>query len=330
MNTRRTWPSLAVVAFAMQGWACADSNRAQQDPSVVATVNGEAISVADFEVRLLREISSVDDRKTPTPQRLEQQRPHVLETLVEEAILLQAARDAGVVVPREEVDRRILSMSSEYPANGFDATIARTFSSRSEFERATQRQLTIERLFDEHVYQRVAVPEDAIRREFADHADAYATAESIHAQHIVVKGLDDAKRVQQLLWQGKKFADVARKYSLGPEARVGGDLGWVIRGQLPHGFDEVIFRMAVGQTSDITPTEYGFHVFRVSEKKAAHQPELAEVRETVESRLLDQLRRQAHADFVAQLKKRSTVTLNNQVILASMERLAQSHSEVSP
>ena len=43
----------------------------------------------------------------------------------------------------------------------------------------------------------------------------------MHAAQIVVKDLDEAKRLQQLLWQGKKFQDLARKYSLSPR-REGG------------------------------------------------------------------------------------------------------------
>jgi len=132
--------------------------------------------------------------------------------------------------------------------------------------------------------------------------------------------------LQQLLRQGRKFADLARKYSLSADARVGGDLGFFPRGVMPPAFDEVAFRLAVGQVSDVVTTEYGFHLFKVLERKPAQQRELAEVRREVENKLLEIKRVEAQRAYLAQLKEQAQIVVNEPVVQSLTGRSPQAQA----
>jgi peptidyl-prolyl cis-trans isomerase C/foldase protein PrsA len=209
----------------------------------------------------------------------------------------------------------MLALASEYPADSFDAALAQGQTTRTELNRTTRTQLTIEKLFAQQVYARMAVTEDAIRREYDEQTTEFQEPESVHAQQIVVKGLDEAKRLQQQLQTGKKFSELARRYSLSPDAKVGGDLGFVQRGVMPSQFDDVLFRLGVGQVSDVVSTDYGFHLFKVLEKKPPRKKELIEVRGQIEQRLLAKLKEEGQQQFVKGLRAKTEVKINDQVLL---------------
>lgn len=305
----------ASVAFLVLA-ACPQKAAPKVDPNVVASVNGEVISRADFEHELSREVQSPAGESIPSPDEMSLYKHTVLGDLIERAVLLQAARQAGAMATPEEIDRGVLRISSDYPTEGFDAALAEGQLSLSELKARTAALLTIQKLFDQEVYPRVALTEDEIHRYFDEHQTEFQVPEEVHAEQIVVKDMDDARHVQQLLRQGKKFPEVARKYSLSPDAKVGGDLGYFRRGVMPPAFDEVAFKLAVGQISDIVTTPYGYHLFRVIDRKEARKVELPEVRTEVERRLLGEKRAEAQRTYVKGLREHADVKINEQTLLA--------------
>lgn len=317
-------PALLALVLILPG--CPQQQKPSQDPAVVATINGEVIKRVDFERLLAREAQAMEGNGPRTPEQVEPYKTALLETLTERVLLLQAAAAAGVTVTTEEVDRRVLALSSEYPAGTFDEALAKSQTSRAALTRSTREQLTIEKLLTQQVHSRVAVTEEQISQYYEEHQGDFLEPEQVHAQQIVVKGLDEAKRVQAQLWQGKKFPDLARRYSLSPDARVGGDLGFFARGTMPPAFDEVVFKLNVGGTSEVVSTEYGFHLFRVVEKKPARKRELLEVRGSIEERLLSTLRAEAQKAYVAGLRAKATVVINDESLVLVSGRAAPGQS----
>jgi peptidyl-prolyl cis-trans isomerase C/foldase protein PrsA len=302
---------LVLVCAAAQ---CRSEKTSAIDDEVVALVNGEIVSRAEFEVELARELQSIGPEEPRSPEQIEPYRRALLDTLVDRALLLQAARKANLTAPPEEVDRRVLRISSDYPAEGFDEALAQGKLSMPELRRKTAALLVIEKLFEEHVYPRVAVTEEEIREYYAEHKEQFQVTEQVRAAQIVVRTLDEARRLQQQLRQGKKFAELARKYSLSADAKVGGDLGFFARGVMPPAFDEVAFRLAVGQVSDVVTTDYGYHLFKVLERRPAQKRELGAVRAEVEQKILEAKRAEAQKIYLAKLRQEGQIVVNEPVL----------------
>jgi peptidyl-prolyl cis-trans isomerase C len=275
-------------------------------------VNGQALARSDFESELGREMATLDGSPR-SPEQAEPFKVALLDTMVERVLLLQAAREAKVTVSPDEVDRRLLALAAEYP-DGVDGLIRSSQTTRPELTQRTLEQMTIEKLYAEQVDARLAVSEEVIRAYFDQHPEEFTEGEAVHAAQIVVKGIDDAKRIQGQLWAGKKFPDLARRYSLSPEAKLGGDLGFFKRGTMPPAFDEVVFTLPVNQVSEVVTTEFGFHLFKVLEKRPPRKKELAEARAQIEKRLLDNARREAQANFVKTLRTRATLVVNQNAL----------------
>ncbi len=326
MLNRRALVTAACVLLA----ACPRKQAPTQDPNVIATVNGEVIARQDFERELSREAQSMDGDAPRTPEQIEPYKQTLLNTLIERAILLQTARSQNVSVSPDELDRRMLALASEYPAGGFEEMLKRSPTTRQELEKKTKDQLTIEKLLDAEVFSRVAITEEQIRNEFNEHPERFQDPEMVHAEQIVVGGLDDAKRIQQQLWQGKKFSDLARRFSLSPDARVGGDLGFFARGQMPPAFDDVVFRLAPNQVSDVVTSDYGFHLFHLVERRAPRKKDLSEVRAQIERALLEQKRAERQLEYVAQLRAKAQIHVNDQTLTTVSARVVPGPTGATP
>lgn len=308
----------ATLALALGLGGCSQKDKEEPDALAVATVNGEVISRADFEHALEREFiaSSSESGQQPSPEEVEPYKRALLDTLISRTVLLQAARAHNITVTPEEVDRGVLRLSSDYPSGNFNDVLAEGQLSMAELKKNESARLTIEKLFTHEVYTRVAVTEEELRDTYAQHEEQYTSPERVRAAQIVVKSMEEARRVQAQLKSGKKFAELARKYSLSADARVGGDLGFFPRGQMPPAFDAVVFSLAPGQVSDVVETEYGYHLFRVLEKKPGHKLEFSEVRGQVEAKLLALRRAEAQEKYEKELRSKAQVWVNEPTLQA--------------
>ncbi|MFY2556146.1 peptidylprolyl isomerase [Corallococcus terminator] len=308
-------PLLSLVLALALSQGCNTPVKSAPEDTVVATVNGEVLSRVDFEQELGRELASTEASQR-TPEEIEPFKRALLDTYIHRMLLLQEARKNNVTVTPEEVDRGVLRLSGDYPAGNFNEVLAQGQLSMSELRAREASRLTIEKLFASHVYSRVGVTEEELRAYYAAHEGELNESEQVHAAQIVVKGLDEARRLQTQLKSGKKFSDLARRYSLSADAKVGGDLGFFPRGQMPPAFDEVVFKLGVGQVSDVVSTEYGYHLFKVLERKPARKRDFAEARQWVETKLMEQKRTEAQDAFEKELRDKAQVQVNETTLQA--------------
>lgn len=89
----------------------------------------------------------------------------------------------------------------------------------------------------------------------------YAIQGDYHAYQIVVKELSKAQEILQRLQKGERFTELAKKYSIGPAARKGGDLGYFNKGDFLPEFEQVILNLKPGQYSDVVKGKLGYHIF---------------------------------------------------------------------
>lgn len=109
------------------------------------------------------------------------------------------------------------------------------------------------------------------------------SGERVRVSHILVKSAPKASIVEknaalkkiselkkQLSADDADFNELAKKNSDDKESfERGGDLGFVLRGWMPPEFEKAAFSLPVGEVSDPVETQFGYHLIRVQEKKAA-------------------------------------------------------------
>jgi peptidyl-prolyl cis-trans isomerase C len=298
-----------LLAFGLAA-ACTRRGSPALDPSVVAMVNAEAIPVVEFERELAVAYEIPEGATAPAPDQLLALKQTLLQGLVDRQLLLQDARARGITVTPEAVQNALARLKAEYQDGRFPEALTQGRLSEPDFELKTAARLTVEKLVDEVVYQRVAVTEEELQGYLDAHAADFQEPEQVHAAQIVVQDVEDARRLREELSRGTKFGDLARAHSLSADARLGGDLGWFPRGVMPPEFDKVAFSLQPGQISDVVTSEYGFHLFKVLDRRPAHKKDLAQVRREVEQRLLRDKKERAQANYVHGLREHASIRIN--------------------
>ncbi len=155
---------------------------------------------------------------------------------------------------------------------------------------------------------KVVVPTADIERAYNNDIEQYTTPEQVRASHILLKteGKDDAAvkaKAEDLLKQAKAgadFAELAKKHSEDEgSAKNGGDLDYFQRGRMVAEFDQAAFAIQPGEISGPVKTQYGYHIIKLVDKKAATTKTLAEVRQQLNERLAYE-RAQAQAADLSQ------------------------------
>ena len=138
------------------------------------------------------------------------------------------------------------------------------------------------------------VNENDVKAWYESHTDRYQQAEERRASHILITAeKDDDKaraKAEEVLAEVRKapakFAELARKYSQDPgSAQKGGDLGFFGRGMMVKAFEDTVFALKDGETSDVVKSDFGYHVIRITGIKPGKQRPLAEVRAEIENEL---------------------------------------------
>ena len=82
------------------------------------------------------------------------------------------------------------------------------------------------------------------------------------ACHILVKTSEEAENLKQLLAKGASFHELAKKHSLCPSGKKGGDLGEFRKGQMVKAFDDAVFKGPLLEVQGPVKTQFGFHLIK--------------------------------------------------------------------
>lgn len=82
------------------------------------------------------------------------------------------------------------------------------------------------------------------------------------ALHILVKTEKEALAILEQLRKGKNFASLAKRHSICPSGKRGGDLGEFRRGQMVKQFDDVVFKTPLLQVHGPVKTKFGYHLIK--------------------------------------------------------------------
>ncbi|HEY3450273.1 MAG TPA: peptidyl-prolyl cis-trans isomerase [Myxococcales bacterium] len=288
------WPvRVCLTAALLAAAGCPERKKGPETVAVVATVHGAPITADQFATELAFVRRTSAGVLPQTDEEVVAFRRATLEDLIDLTLLLDAAHDAGVTVTSDKVDREVLRLKADYHGPGFNEALTEGGLSQQELKERTRARLIVERYFVDEIFARVAVTDPEIDAYYKDHAEDFAQPEQVRAAQIVVKSAEEARRIlYKIRGEGMSFDEAARRWSLSPDAKVGGDLGFFKKGVMPAIFDQTCFALQKSQVSEVVASEYGFHLFKVLDRKPAEPLPLSRVRGEVE-KLLWQKKREA-------------------------------------
>ncbi len=272
----------------VQSVALGSSELSVTDAGVaIATVDGEPITRQDFYISLS------DAAGRP-----------VLDQLINEMLLAQAATRAGVSVSKEEVELEFEGVRQQVGLE-FESLLAQYGMTADDLRKNLEISLLVFKVSTKDA----VVTDEQIAAYYNEHTADFETPEMVRASHILVETEADAQAALDRIKAGADFGEVAAAVSMDPvSAQSGGDLGFFATGEMVREFEDAAFALKVGEVSGIVKTDYGYHIIQVSDRAESHRASLDEV-----GGMIGRLLRSAHAlkpaELIAQLKATSLITV---------------------
>ena len=240
------------------------------------------------------------------PMRVDEFEESVRKSIVMEKF--QTAATAWVRVSDSEADEEYRRRNEKvkldvavFSANQFrakvqatDAELQARFDANQESYRLPEKRRIRFLAIDRDVLKRnMTATEQEVAARYQQNIAMYETPEQVRASHILLKteGKDDAavkKTAEGVLAKvkaGQDFAKLAKQYSEDGSKDNGGDLDFFGRGRMVKEFDEAAFNMKPGQISDLVKTSFGYHIIKVTDRRAKATRTLADVKGVLEDQI---------------------------------------------
>jgi peptidyl-prolyl cis-trans isomerase C len=240
----------------------------------VAVVNGKPVPKARVDAIVTQVQKQASQRG--------QQVPPDLDKLVRDKVVTDE-------ILSQEAERRGLAASSDF---------------KSQMEIA--RQSILIGLLSQDVEKKAAVTDAEVQAEY-DKFKAQASGTEYKARHILVEKEDEAKAILAKLKAGAKFEDLAKASSKDPgSAQNGGDLDFAAPSSYVPEFSQAMVALKKGEYTEVpVKTQFGYHIIKLEDTRAAQFPPLADVKPQIQQRLTqqkaaafrDELRAKAKTDY---------------------------------
>jgi len=278
------WPIFfAVVILTLVLTACQ-----AQDREIVAKVNGDVITKDEFYHELLKAGGK-----------------QLLDRLIEQKLIQQAAKEKGVTVSEQQVEEQVKEMKQQF---GGESSFQMYMDQFGITEDMLKDDIRHQLLMEEILGPEIEVTEEEIKEYFEENKEFLGEPEQVKARHILVETEEQAHEILAKLKQGESFEDLAKQYSTDEASKDnGGDLGYFGRGEMVAEFEEVAFSLKPGETSKPVKTQFGYHIIKVEDHKEARPAVFEEKKEEIETILRQQKINEKKDAWLNELREKADV-----------------------
>ena len=311
--------SIAAVSETKTEVPKVESAVAGQD--AVARVNGVAISA--IELKRASKIMLAGQRgMVPSADQQKEFEKQALTQLVSAELLYQAGQKLEIKDLDKQVDDKLAQGKAKFTsAEDFTKAMKDMDMGEKDLRDYTRRDLIITNFIEKTIAPTVKVSEEDARKFYEQNADKFTRPETVKASHILLgvdekagaeekkKAREKAEKLRKELAGGADFAALAKANSTCPSSQQGGDLGYFAKGQMVPAFEKAAFALKPGEISDVVETQFGYHIIKLTDKKAAEKVDFKETRPRIEEYLKNQKVGAAVNDYLTEARKSAKIEL---------------------
>lgn len=278
----RSVVTATVVAAMAAGCGKGKTGEHAASGEVLAKINGKVITTEEFKKEqenlppYLK--ASLEDKEG---------KKKLLDNLVTRELILQKAKKDGL-----DKDAAVVSKLDEI-----------------------KKTLTIEALLKKDVEDKVSFTEKEAEEYYNSHKEEFKDGEKVKVSHIMVKTEKEAVDILDKLDKKENFEKLAKKYSIGPTASKGGDLGYLERGAtgVPE-FEDAAFKLKkAGEVSPVLSAGAAFHIIKLYDRKDVEPQPFNKVKERIITSESKKKQKELFDALISSLRKDAKLEINDSV-----------------
>lgn len=296
-------------------------SRAEVVDKVIVVVNDEVITQREFDraFQPIQENYQANFQGEELDKKLKEVHDAFLDQLINTKVAISEAKKQKIEVKDAELNERLNKIKSMYGSEDvFLQALSDKGTNLTEFKKEMQEQMMAQKLVEKEVASKIVVTPAEISELYEKNKEQLVTPKRVKVKEIMVRKsetvpAEESKKkvadIQAALKKGTDFSEVAKQYSEGPYASAGGDMGYVVKGQLLEEMDGAIFTAQKGATTDVVETRIGYHIFKIEDIEEPRNLGLNEVSDFLKGQLfrkkfednlikwLDEKRKNAYISF---------------------------------
>jgi parvulin-like peptidyl-prolyl isomerase len=233
-----------------------------------------------------------------------------LRRLIEESLIVQAARRRGLQVSDEELDARVEEIKSDFPGRTFEDMLIKEYIGYEDWKERLRTQLLIRKMTALILRTRTEPDPEQWREFYNDRVGAAVEDRRYKVRHITVPDGKTAERVVKLTREGLSFGDSAARVLGDVAQELTGEAIWIYPDRLPAALARTVRSTPVGGVSDVVESDFGYTVFQVLDVEKVRARSPAEVMAHVRALYAEHQRTRAYEQWIEELWSTADLALN--------------------
>jgi parvulin-like peptidyl-prolyl isomerase len=287
----------------------------QPTDGIIAIVNDDVITLKDLR-QYVAGIAGQLRVENKSPEEIRQimgdYEQKGLDKLIEDKLILAAANDKGIEVREDIIDKRMKEIRDRYPGeedflnalNGQGMTV-------SDLRQKLTDQLKVKYEVDMEVRDKIFINPQDVTGYYNAHRVEFSRKPMVNLQSIFVSfdkhGKQEAQsradEARSRMLAGEDFDKVFQKYS------DSSSVGEVQQGQMVDAVENIVFNLKLDEVSEPVEVENGIYVFRAIGISPGKQQTLAEVKDQIYGKLLDDQFQAKFKEWVDKLRGKAYVEI---------------------
>lgn len=285
-----------------------------QGEKIVAVVDDEVITLKDLKAYMASVYSQLRIENSDPfeiDQIMRQYEAKGINQLIEDKLILAAAKEKDMQVKQAAVDKRVEEIKARYPSEAvFKTIIEQQGMTLGDVRERISDQMKAKFMVDTEVRSKIFVNPQEVTDYYNQHKEDFVQKARVNLDSIFIsydQGLESARQeaaeVHAQLKEGKNFRELSKEHSDLPS------VGVIEEGQLKAEIEQKVFNMKEDEITDPIEVENGIYIFRFIRNSPRETRPLKEVKEIIYNKIFQQKFQDRFNSWITKLRKKAYVEI---------------------
>jgi peptidyl-prolyl cis-trans isomerase SurA len=278
---------------------------------VVAIINDSIITLSELNAATAVAMEKLGVRSGEDKRKVDEVRATILDTLIEQRLVKQAADRAGIEISEREIDNAVddIKKQNNMTQEQLLTALAQSGLTQKEYREQLKEQIRQVKFINKEFRSKISIQSEDIEDYYRQNAKEFG-GPAVYRMNMIFLPSDDRKVMEERLKlvaegfaKGEDFRQLASHYSDGPSPSLGGDLGYLKSGEMESWIEEAAKALKPGQASPAITRPEGVYFIQLTEYKPAETRPLSEVRGLIQDRLFKKIMDERFSFWLSEVKR---------------------------
>jgi peptidyl-prolyl cis-trans isomerase SurA len=290
--------------------------------NTVVQVNDQVISRSDVE-RAAEQLEQEAAQNHVPPDQFAEMQKNMLRDMIDQQLLLSRAKELGLNADADVIRQLddIRKRNNLASLDDLEKAVRAQGLNYEDFKAQIRNQILTQQVVRDEVGRHLQMSQGEEQKYYDEHKSEFEQPEQVKLSEILVPLPDNASAeqiaqaeakandIKSQIMKGGDFAELAKKYSGGPSAQQGGDLGAFKRGALAKVLEDQTFSLKPGESTQPIRTRQGFVILKVNQHQQAGPAPLKDVEQQVQEAMYMQQMQPALRAYLSKLRNEAYIDI---------------------